>query len=140
MRSEDSPWKKAREFEIFAKNVLSSFFNVQLNPMQVFGVPKIFDLVSEDTQIAGDAKYFTLVKGKSIPPAKFSIIAEHVWLLEKTNAKRKFLVFGNDKRVPQKWLEKYGPLVDSVEFYFLDESGKLELLQELDEFVRDAVD
>jgi len=50
-----------------------------------------------------------------------TVIAEHVWLLENTNADRKFLVFGNDRRVPEQWLERYGPLVRSVEFYFLDD-------------------
>ena len=60
------------------------------------------------------------------------MIAEHVWLLEKTNAKRKFLVFGNDRRVPERWLEKYGNLVSDVSFYFLSDDGQLEALSEQD--------
>jgi hypothetical protein len=59
---------------------------------------------------------------------KFSVIAEHVWLLEKTSAEKRFLVFGNDKRVPIEWLQRYGPLVHSVEFYFLDVAGHLQRL------------
>jgi hypothetical protein len=60
--------------------------------------------------VVGDAKYFTRVGGVGLPPAKFSIIAEHVWLLEKTGAPTTFLVFGNDRQVPIRWLERYGDL------------------------------
>jgi hypothetical protein len=49
----------------------------------------------------GDAKYYTLVGGKRLLPAKFSVIAEHVWLLEKTEALGTSLVFGNERRVPE---------------------------------------
>ena len=83
-------------------------------------IRKEFDYISEDGTIVGDAKYYTMVGGERIPPAKFSVIAEHVWLLGKCNVEEKFLLFGNDIRVPQKWLEKYGTLVDDVVFFFLD--------------------
>jgi hypothetical protein len=63
-----------------------------------------------------------------VPPAKFSAIAEHVWLLEKTGAATAFLVFGNDRRVPEQWLERYGHLVVGVQFYFLSDEGELEEL------------
>lgn len=83
------------------------------------GVHKKFDMVSDDGKYIGDAKFFTMVKGKKLPPAKFSVIAEHVWLLENTEAEHKFLVFGNDRRVPEEWLKRYGNLVKSVKFFFL---------------------
>lgn len=91
-------------------------------------MPKRFDFVSEDGEIVGDAKFFTLVRGENLPPAKFSIIAEHVWLLEHTAAKKRVLIFGNDVRVPKRWLAKYGHLVKTVEFYFLDKDCKMEIL------------
>jgi hypothetical protein len=62
-----------------------------------------------------------MVRGTSIPPAKFSVIAEYIWLLEKTSATHKFLTFGNDRRVPKEWLRRYGHLVKNVIFYFLNE-------------------
>jgi hypothetical protein len=71
----------------------------------------------------------TLVGGVGLPPAKFSIIAEHVWLLEKTNADVRFLVFGNDREVPVRWLAKYGALAKCISFFFLHSSGTLETLQ-----------
>jgi hypothetical protein len=41
---------------------------------------------------------------------------------------RRFLVFGNQREVPELWLKKYHTLVDDVGFYFLDEGGRLEQL------------
>lgn len=106
-------------FEDLAREVMSTHFGVPLTPGEVPGVPKRFDLVSPDKDIVGDAKYFTLVRGQRLPPAKFSVIAEHVWLLEKTGAPITFLVFGNDCEVPARWLRRYGTLASGVAFYFL---------------------
>ncbi len=117
------------QFENLAQDVMGGYFGLVLRQGHVEGVPKRFDLVSADGSTVGDAKYFTMVRGRSLPPAKFSIIAEHVWLLEKTTAATKFLVFGNDRRVPEEWLRRYGHLKESVEFYFLSRgSGRPERL------------
>ena len=69
-----------------------------------------------------------MVGGTSIPPAKFATIAEYVWLLEKIPCEKKFLVFGNDKRVPNEWLKRYKTLVSDVAFYFINEDNQLEKL------------
>ena len=117
------------QFERLAQQVMEKHLGISLGRGSIPGVPKEFDLVSRDGSIVGDAKYFTMVGGERLPPAKFSIIAEHVWLLGETSASRRFLVFGNDRRVPEAWLRKYGHLVKRVEFFFLDsETGTLELL------------
>ncbi|HET9149493.1 MAG TPA: hypothetical protein VFO61_03345 [Alphaproteobacteria bacterium] len=116
------------EFEKLAQAAMSKLYGLQFTPRRVDGVPKIFDLVSRDGSIVGDAKFYTLVQGERLPPAKFSVIAEHVWLLEKTGADTKFLVFGNDRRVPEQWLKRYGSLAGGVSFYFLDRDGELSLL------------
>jgi hypothetical protein len=119
----------ARAFEEMARSAMSSHFGgLALTPQKVRDVPKLFDMVSEDQQIVGDAKYFVLVRGERRPPAKFSVIAEHVWLLEKTGAPVKFLVFGNDRRVPLLWLQSFGALAAGVDFYFLPDGGELEQL------------
>ncbi len=115
-------------FQETAGLALGKHFGVRLLPGTVSGVPKRFDYVSPSGDIIGDAKYFTLVRGVSLPPAKFSVIAEHVWLLEKTSARRKFLVFGNDRRVPLEWLKRFGHLAEGVEFYFMSRDSSLELL------------
>jgi hypothetical protein len=53
-------------------------------------------------------------------------IAGHVWLLERVPARRRFLIFGNQRQVPELWLKKYQALLPDVEFYFLDEGDRLE--------------
>ena len=108
---------------------MRDFFGVKFRKGSVRGVPKKWDLVSFDGKIVGDAKFFSLVRGEKLPPAKFSNIAEHVWLLEKVEADIKFLVFGNDRRVPEIWLERYGSLLERVRFFFIDhETGTVEEL------------
>ena len=112
-------------FESLARKVFSQYYGTPLKPGSLPGIPKKWDLLSEDGTIVGDAKYYTLVGGSSLPPAKFSTIAEHVWLLEKTSAQTKFLVFGNQVEVPQHWLARYGKLVSGINFFFLDFEGKI---------------
>jgi hypothetical protein len=118
-------WK---EFECLARSRMSQHFQVQLTERQPPDFPKRFDMVSEDFTIVGDAKFLTLVHGKKLPPAKFMEIAGHVWLLERLVAKERFLVFGNQRRVVEWWLEKYGNLVQTVSFYFLKPDRTLEPL------------
>lgn len=118
----------ARQFESAAREAMSRYFGRPLVEGSVEGIPKRFDFVSADREIVGDAKFYTLVNGSGDPPAKNSVIAEHVWLLEKIHARSKFLVFGNDRRVPEKWLTRYRNLVSNVEFFYLATDGKLERL------------
>ncbi len=99
---------------------MSKYFGVELKERHILGHPKTFDLVSEDGKVVGDAKFLTMIRGERTPPAKFMEISGHVWMLEKVEAERKFLVFGNDIRVPKEWLKRYGEFVKDVEFFFID--------------------
>ena len=115
-------------FEELARRRFGEVLGGSFRPGSVQGVPKKFDLVDENKGLVGDAKYFTMVGGSRLPPAKFSVIAEHVWLLEKTGARQKFLVFGNDQRVPEEWLRRFGHLAVNVEFYFMTDAGEIKRL------------
>lgn len=117
-----------RGFQESARGVMSSALGVELRERKIPNFPKKFDMVSPDFQFVGDAKYLTLVGGKRTPPAKLMEIAGHVWLLEKVPAMRRFLVFGNQREVSELWLKKYQTLLAGVEFYFLNEDGRLEQL------------
>lgn len=119
-----------KDFENLARKVMSEYFDTVLVSGSAPGVRKEWDMISPNCGIIGDAKYFTMVHGKRLPPAKFSIIAEHVWLLEKTGAATTFLVFGNDMQVPKQWLRRHGHLVSITSFYFLTDEGMLECLLE----------
>jgi len=119
-------WK---EFEELARKKMSTHFGVELREGCLVGSPKKFDMLSVAEGIVGDAKYLSLVRGEGLPPAKFMEIAGHVWLLERVwSCPRRFLVFGNQQSVPEWWLRKYGRLVDTVDFYFLSDDGKLNQL------------
>lgn len=118
----------SRSFEELARRVLSDHFGLPLSAGRIAGTPKTFDLVSPDGSVVGDAKFYSMVRGKQQPPAKRSVIAEYVWLLEHVKARHRFLVFGNDRRVPEGWLRDYGHLVESVDFFFLDVRGELDRL------------
>ena len=118
------------QFQALAQRIMSQYFGVELTQRKVARVNKIFDFVSPDFQVIGDAKYYTLVGGERLPPAKFSAIAEHVWLLEKTETRKPFLVFGREKQVPEWWLERYGSIRSNVAFFFLTDEGRLEVLRD----------
>ena len=115
-------------FEVLAARIMGDYYKLPLYKGSIPGVHKEFDLVSVDHSVVGDAKFFTLVRGAKIPPAKFSVIAEHCWLLEKVNAQYKFLVFGNQKEVPLQWLRRYGNLVHGVSFFFISDQEIIEKL------------
>jgi hypothetical protein len=109
-------------FEERARQVCSARWGRSLHsaPVEVApGVAHQFDLVSQDRLIVGDAKYY---KNIPTPAAKWSVISEYVWLLQHLGpVDRKFLVFGQDSLVPERWLARFRPLVQDVEFYFLDD-------------------
>jgi hypothetical protein len=116
------------QFETVARRVMSEHFDAKLDPGTVPGVHREFGLVSADRRIVGDAKYCSRLRDDLLPLADFSMIAEHVWFLEKTDARYRFLAFGNDEQVALRWLERYGNLTRDVEFYYLSEDGRLKRL------------
>ncbi|AKB85516.1 hypothetical protein [Methanococcoides methylutens] len=117
----------AHDFQNQVLDVMSGFYSKELVTDQFPGIPTSIAMVSHDKEIVGYAQYITMDNDKTLPTTKFSIIAEHVWLLEKAAALHKFLVFGNDRRVPEEWLKKYGHLVYDVKFFFYSpEDDRLE--------------
>lgn len=110
------------QFQALAAHQLSNALGVTLTErtVNVGSVAKRFDLVSEDKRIIGDAKFYKICR---VPSAKLATITECVFLLERCLADRRFIVFGNDKAVPLKWLQRYGALLDKVTFYFLGKEG-----------------
>ncbi len=113
------------EFEELGRKAMEKYFGTEFQSREAGGVPKVFDYVSGDGRVVGDAKYFSMERGIGVPPAKFSTISEYVWLLGHVEAETRFLLFGNDRRVPEQWLERYGGLVLGIDFYFLDSKGRL---------------
>ncbi|MCW3129993.1 MAG: hypothetical protein N2V75_07855 [Methanophagales archaeon] len=56
-----------REFQEFARKIMSQYFGVSLKERSPSGFPKKFDMVSDNGDIVGDAKFLTLVHRKSLP-------------------------------------------------------------------------
>lgn len=109
----------SKEFEIHAREFLSKHWNTELEERQVKigDAFRRFDMVSKDESIIGDAKF---MKNIPVPAAKWSDISECVWLLQKTKAKRKFIVFGQDREIPERYLKRWSSIVKDIEFYFFD--------------------
>lgn len=109
------------QFEARARQILTAAWGLDLQARDVGlpgGVSKRFDLVSPDHSWVGDAKRYTTL---ATPAAKWSTIAEYVWLLQKLPPTvRTFMIFGGDDHVPCRWLRRFGPLAAPVAFYFLD--------------------
>lgn len=114
--------ESGQAFEARARNILARSWSVDLRPAAVMlpgGVRKRFDLVSPDGQWVGDAKRYTTLR---TPAAKWSTIAEYVWLLQKLHADvSTFIVFGGDEDVPVRWLRRFGALAHPVAFYFIED-------------------
>ena len=70
----------AARFEELARDQLGQHYAASLSPGSVRGVPKRFDFVSPDQRIVGDAKYYTLVGGVGLPPAKFSNVNRGIFV------------------------------------------------------------
>jgi hypothetical protein len=119
--SDDKRPLSGHEFERHARLVLSNSWGHPLESRILTltgGVTHSFDLVSSDATIVGDAKWYKDLK--PIPAAKLSVIAEYVWLLGHVPAARRFIVFGQDRAVPSRWLKRFAPLLNGIEFWFLE--------------------
>ena len=113
-----------RAFEQYAQRYFSNLWGVDIQERSVRVanlVSRKFDLVSEDHRYIGDAKWLS-----HTPPyngAKPQAIVECLWLLQKVRTEKVFLVLGRDIGIVEEFLRRWRPLIDPVEFYFLDGSG-----------------
>jgi hypothetical protein len=107
-----------RSFEDYARGYFSKMWHIDLQPRRILvggQVPWNMDLVSPDYQIVGDAKW---LKNVPVPAAKWQAIAEYIWILQKVEAERVFMVFGQDAEVAERYLKRVRPLTAPLEFYF----------------------
>jgi len=120
----EQDWK---DFQRRAQLYFSKLWNVDLEERKVMVAGEVawkFDLVSPDRRLVGDAKF---LKNIPVPAAKWQGIAECIWLLQKVQANKVFMVFGKDREVAVRYLKRVYPITRPVEFYYLDDSGHKEL-------------
>jgi len=109
-----------KDFAERAREVMNEFFGRALKPQKIGGT-KIWDFVSPDGMVVGDARWFS----GSVPAAR-AFISEAVWLLEKVGAVQKFVVFGGEADVPRQWLELWATLCpEDIALFYLDNKGEL---------------
>jgi len=118
LRPEESLARK--DFAERARAVMMEFYGRSLKPRKIGGT-KIWDYVSSDGMVVGDARWF----GQQLPAAR-AFVSEAVWLLEKVGAVQKFLVFGGEAEVPRQWLELWATLCpEDIALFYLDSKGEL---------------
>lgn len=128
------PNKKTKEINYmdFKKMVLGEMekhYRVKLSAREIPPMPKLIDLVSNDNKYVGIVRSLSLVLSEALLPSLLSSISASIWILEHIpNAEKRFLIFGKDRNVPDKWLEQYGIFIKDIEFFFYD-ATKRELFQ-----------
>jgi hypothetical protein len=116
------------EYERLAAAAAGHHFGIPFQKSVPVVVPKMFSLVSAGGEVIGETVYFSPSESENQIRIRFSLITENVWLLEKTKARRKFLIFNSHRDVLLDWLGRFGHLVNLIEFYLLNENGQLELI------------
>lgn len=112
------------EFEADARLAMEEELGVRLpsGRLDVGGKLKNFDLVNEPQRIVGDVKNYKTTSGGNRPSAKFSVLNEYVWLMERLERFdgckwRKLLVVGEDARMAKNYVNEFGALLGDVEVY-----------------------
>ena len=108
-------------FQAHARRVLSARWGTALEARAVGltgGTTHSLGLVSGNGRIVGDVLW---LDGLPSAQAKWSVVAESVWLLgHVVRADRRLLVVGHDWDVLSRWLASYRPLLEGVEIWYLD--------------------
>ena len=119
--------KPSEKFQRDVGDFLLQEWGVKLEEQEVAirNTKKKFDFVSStDGGYVGDAKLFTYAGNASAEKAD---ISQFVWLLQKVNARHKFMVFGGNRKTPEDWLRRWRSLVNDVDFYFLEDRKLISL-------------
>lgn len=116
-----------QNFAEYAGEIMSRHFGVKLSPKKRPEWPKLFDMVSSNASIVGEAAFIATEKAR-ITPGTLAHITEMIWMLEKIDAKTKFIAFGGNEKPPKEWLKKYGKFAKEIQFFFIDKSGHVTCL------------
>ena len=116
--------QKWRIFEKNVRKIVEDYFKTsfpQDDFVDINGKNKKFDFVDIKNKIVGDAKFYSFTKGGNRPSAKFSILNEYVWLLQKLpNSWKKFLVIGTDSNLVKKYVREYKPWLENITIFYSD--------------------
>ncbi len=119
--------KASEEFQTNVGSFLLKHWGVKLveREVSIRNAKKRFDLVSSAAgDYVGDAKLFTYAGNASSEKAD---ISQYVWLLQKVNARHRFMVIGGNRRAPEDWLRRWRFLADYICFYFYEGENLIRL-------------
>lgn len=123
--------KSPSEFEEDVRLALSAKFGSVFTKrsLDVLGVKRSFDAVSEDGTIVADAKRQTW--GRSSDSGKLAHLSELVFSLGHLNVVRRLVICPDDGLVALLWLKRCQPMSDrlGVEFLALGADGELRPLR-----------
>jgi len=121
-----------QEFENVARKAIENELETILNggKININGKVKDFDLLNIDENIVGDIKHYKMTSGGNNPSAKFSVLNEYSWLMQKLEQYqkqkwRKIFVVGEDQVMIKKYISTFDAWLDDIEIYFCDAKGKL---------------
>ena len=128
----DSSQLEWQQFENVARKALENELGCILNggKININGKVKDFDLLNIDENIVGDVKHYKMTSGGNNPSAKFSVLNEYSWLMQKLELYqkqkwRKIFVIGEDLNVVKKYISTFDAWLDDIEIYFCNADGKL---------------
>jgi hypothetical protein len=121
-----------QQFENVARKAIEVEFDMILNSgkININGKVKDFDLLNIDEKIVGDIKHYKMTSGGNNPSAKFSVLNEYSWLMQKLEQYqkekwKKIFVIGEDKIMVEKYISIFNAWLDDIEIYFCDANGKI---------------
>ncbi len=85
-------------------------------------------LVGDDGAILGQALHLAPLADGRVPAGRLTLLSGLVWLLEKSEAERPFMVIGGDSATADAWRAHHGSCCDEVEVFYLDDGGELSRL------------
>ena len=125
-----------QQFENIARKLIQTELETILNSgkININGKTKDFDLLNIDEKIVGDIKHYKMTSGGNNPSAKFSVLNEYAWLMQKLeqfdNQKwKKIFVIGQDRKVVEKYISTFDLWLDDIEIYFCDSDSTLEKMR-----------
>ena len=113
-------------FRDLARRALAERFATPLAPTHLRGMPRPFDLASEDATLIGLALPPSTRGARGLTTLERAELSEAVLLLTLAPAQQRVLVVAHDRRRLEPWLAVYGHLARDVEIWRLRPDGVVE--------------
>lgn len=120
------PWWEPDAFRALARAEMSERFCTPLAPTRLAGMPRAFDLASEDATLVGLVLPPSRKGARGLTTLERAELSEAVLMLTLAPAQQRVLVVGHDRARLEPWLSVYGHLARDIEFWRLRGPGALD--------------